>query len=82
MWFKNNRESRIVLLGIGVILSLLTITHLRSLRLKSNEYNAVHSQWNIPDNPLAQQPSQSSWHFDAARDAFNYGLSDEQCDVR
>ncbi|KAK8129001.1 hypothetical protein PG984_010109 [Apiospora sp. TS-2023a] len=80
MWFKNNRESRVALLGIGVILSLLTITHLRSLRLRSNEYTAVHQQWNIPDSPPVQ-PAQHSWHFDAARDAFNYGLSDEQCDA-
>ncbi|KAK8033855.1 hypothetical protein PG991_003253 [Apiospora marii] len=89
MWFKNNRESRILLLGVGVILSFLTISHLRSLRLRSHEYAAASAQWLNHNAPSSQGDSpivppvqqQSSWHFDAARDAFNYGLSDAQCDA-
>lgn len=90
MWFKNNRESRIILLGVGVFLSFLTITHLRTLRLRSNEYTAASYTAPASSQPAASPqwdshnapPSQPAWHFDAARDAFNYGLSDAQCDVR
>ncbi|KAK8043162.1 hypothetical protein PG994_013645 [Apiospora phragmitis] len=78
MWFKSNRDSRMILLGIGFVAFFFTIAHLRRLRIKSNEYGSSDSPWRYPKG---SSPPQSSWHFDANRDAFNYGLSDEQCDA-
>ncbi|KAK8081131.1 hypothetical protein PG997_008949 [Apiospora hydei] len=48
-----------------------------SLRARSGEYGTSESQWRYHKGSLPQ----SSWVFDANRDAFNYGLSDEQCDA-
>ncbi|KAK8052281.1 hypothetical protein PG993_003666 [Apiospora rasikravindrae] len=77
MWFKSNRDNRMILLGIGFVAFFFTIAHLRSLRIRSNEYGSSKSQWRYPKGSSPQ----SSWVFDANRDALNYGLSDEQCDA-
>ncbi|KAK7955693.1 glycosyl transferase family 90-domain-containing protein [Apiospora aurea] len=77
MWFKSNRDNRMILLVIGFVAFFFTIAHLRSLRTRSGEYGTSESRWRYSKGSSAQ----SSWVFDANRDAFNYGLSDEQCDA-
>ncbi|KAK8104964.1 hypothetical protein PG999_008323 [Apiospora kogelbergensis] len=79
MWFKSNRDCRMILLCIGLVAVFFTFAHLRTLRIRAKEYVASDSssQWRYSKGFWQRPP----WQFDAGRDAFNYGLSDEQCDA-
>ncbi|KAK8009921.1 hypothetical protein PG990_008886 [Apiospora arundinis] len=78
MWFKSNRDSRMIFLLVVFIASFFVFTNLRALRIRSSEHaSSDPSQWRYPKGLWPKPP----WQFDASHDAFNYGLSDEQCDA-